>query len=316
MDDGRLLGYLLDALEPHERRAVERYLGGHPEARRRLDLLRYALDPLEADAEPPEPPADLWARTLARIEDSCPGLPPAPPSSPRALGSPRIWPRADALVAAAILLCVGLLVPSSLSRLRFRAALTACQDNLRALYAALSTYSDQHQGALPDVTKDSAGPRATLFAAALAENGCLPDHAAIGCPAGPAPRIDAADLRQVGLEEFRRRVAALNGCYAYSLGHSRDGVVQGPRLVVGRSVNGFLPLLADRPPDDVGGGGVGNSPSHGGIGQNVLYLDGHCRFATVRTVGVSGDDIFLNLDRNVAPGKATWDAVLSGGDCR
>lgn len=316
MDDGRLLGYLLGALEPHERRAVERYLAGHPEARERLKALRRALEPLEADAEPPEPPSDLWERALARIEDGCPALPTAPPTSPRSPGSTRAWRRADALVAAAILICVGLLVPSGLSRLQFRAALTLCQNNLRALYAALSTYADQHNGALPDVTKDSGQPHPSLFAAALAENGCLPEQAAVGCPSGPTPRIESKDVREMGVDEFRRRVASLSGSYAYSLGHSRDGVVHGPRLVAGQPANGFLPLLADRPPDNVALGGLGNSASHGGLGQNVLYLDGHVRFATVRAVGVSGDDIFINLDHNVAPGKAAWDAVLAAGECR
>ena len=49
--DENLIGYLLDALEPDERRAVEARLRSDPRTRARLATLRRALLPLEADTE-------------------------------------------------------------------------------------------------------------------------------------------------------------------------------------------------------------------------------------------------------------------------
>ena len=65
--------------------------------------------------------------------------------------------------------------------------------------------------------------------------------------------------------------------------------------------------MADCPPPDAG---RGNSLNHGGQGQNVLYLDGHTQWCTTRTVGLAGDDIFINRERRVAPGLDWADSVL------
>ena len=53
-----------------------------------------------------------------------------------------------------------------------------------------------------------------------------------------------------------------------------------------------------------------NSPNHGGVGQNVLYLNGRVRFCTNRTVGVDGDDIYLNKEKQPEAGIDRWDSVL------
>ena len=47
------------------------------------------------------------------------------------------------------------------------------------------------------------------------------------------------------------------------------------------------PILADRPPAQ----GWGNSPNHGGTGQNVLFVGGNVGFFTTRTVGPENDEI-------------------------
>ena len=62
--DEHLVGYLLKALDSDTERQVGDYLRASPEGRTRLELLRQALEPLEADKEEIDPPADLHLRTL------------------------------------------------------------------------------------------------------------------------------------------------------------------------------------------------------------------------------------------------------------
>src|SRR5262245_4004200 len=101
--DENLVGYLLNALDPETHREVEARLAADPAARERLDQLRQALEPLEADRAEFEPPAGLAVRTLARVaEHTCQDLPRAPvTAASRAPGLARsLLRRADVLVAA------------------------------------------------------------------------------------------------------------------------------------------------------------------------------------------------------------------------
>src|SRR5437899_9172807 len=75
MDDN-LVGYLLGALDGDTHRAVDDYLRSDPDACRKLDRLRRALEPLEADRDDVAPPPGLAVRTLARVAEL--RLPPAP----------------------------------------------------------------------------------------------------------------------------------------------------------------------------------------------------------------------------------------------
>src|SRR5438874_72908 len=65
--DEDLVGYLLDVLDEPARRATEAHLNANPDARRKLDLLRRALAPLDSTRESAEPPAGLAERTLALV---------------------------------------------------------------------------------------------------------------------------------------------------------------------------------------------------------------------------------------------------------
>src|ERR1051326_8686899 len=63
------VGYLLNLDEPADRARVEDQLRADPEAARTVEALSEALAPLEADREPPTPPADLAERTIARVAE-------------------------------------------------------------------------------------------------------------------------------------------------------------------------------------------------------------------------------------------------------
>jgi prepilin-type processing-associated H-X9-DG protein len=315
--DEHLVGYLLDALDPDERRQVEAHLRAHPESRGQLNRLRELLQPLSSDLHPVEPPGGLWVRTLARIaEFQCRHLPaaPAPPAS-RAVAPPRSsWRPADLLVAASILLCLALLLPSGIAKLRDVSQIAACQDNLRRFHVALNAYSDRHGGDFPNVATAVPEPRnvAGTFVPVLRDNGVLPQDVSVTCPAHdrqPPYPVSLKDVAEMQPEQFAQCAPNLAGLYAYTLGYWDENGPHGLRLEPDQP-NAFLPILADQPPLNVEGGDLGNSPNHGGRGQNVLYIDGHCAYQTTRNAGYRGDDIYLNYDRQVKAGKELYDAVL------
>src|SRR5689334_14479005 len=128
--DADLIGYLLNALEPEEQRRVAAHLAANPEARARLEALNRSLTPLRADAEDFDPPPGLAGRTLARVAGpACRGLPRAPRPLGRAAAGRPTWRRADALVAAAVLLVAAGLGLGMLLRLREGHDVLACQNN-------------------------------------------------------------------------------------------------------------------------------------------------------------------------------------------
>lgn len=65
-----LLGYLLDALEEEELRAVEEMLAANDAAQRQLEILRLALIPLGSSPQHEDPPRDLAARTCRFVREA------------------------------------------------------------------------------------------------------------------------------------------------------------------------------------------------------------------------------------------------------
>lgn len=306
-----VVGYLLDALDPEDRREVEVYLNEHPEAQRQLDLLQAALEPLAADQDTVEPPAGLWVRALARVaEDQCHKLPPAPaPNGSRAHGR-AWWRRADVLVAAAVLLCVSLVSVPGISVLRAYANRQACANNLRQFYAALTTYGSQNNGAFPKIERRMP---AAMFVPVLHDAGALSPNLTIACPSNGRRAPDARsvkELERLPPKDFQEAVRRLAGCYSYTLGYEDpEGMLRGLRAGDGDD----LPLMSDRPllPQDGADEQRGDSPNHGG-GQNILYVGGHVRFHN-RYAGRGDDDIFLNRNGKVGAGVDVSDSVLGTG---
>jgi hypothetical protein len=313
--DENLVGYLLKTLDLPTHQEVEAYLRGHPEARARLDLFERALAPLSADAEDPDPPPGLVLGTLARVaEYRCRKLPAAPPPPRQQVGSAgRRWSRrADWLVAASLLILVGgLCVPGILHQWRLYQR-QACTDNLRKFGIGLAVYSERHHGAFPRVEPQGAQGVAGIFVPVLREAGVLPADVSVECPAQgkrPAPPISLARLEELydRPEAFNAAARDLAGGYAYSLGYREGQLYWGLR----RDMGDALPILADRPQL---GRLDSNSLNHGGGGQNVLYIGGNARWCTNRSVGVDGDDIYLNIQNQVRAGLNRYDTVLGPGD--
>jgi prepilin-type processing-associated H-X9-DG protein len=285
-----LVGYLLDVLDSEERARVEGALRTDPSARREFDRVRATLAPLAADRPDEPPPPGLAERTIAFVAAHT-GDRPRPYShvtapSERPSYQPSRWRRADALVAAAILIVLGGLGASGLGRLRYNYEVTACQNNLRQLHQALASFSHQHDGHFPQIAELPPRNIAGAFVPMLLEAGTLPTGGTPNCPIA----IKAAGLPSAG--------------YAYSLGYrDGDGVLHGLRADDSPFGNDLLPITADR-----------QAPTSHGNGHNVLFIGGHVRFCTSPYVGVSGDNVFVNLESRVAAGLHRLDSVLGASD--
>lgn len=321
------VGYLLKTLDPITQREVEEHLRDHPEAQRRLELLRRALEPLGEDRGLIElPPAGLRQATLARVaEYRCRNLPyaPSPPSSRSTIPMRSRWRLPDALVAAAILLIVVGMVPLLRLKILHQWNITACKENLHKYGVQLAVYADQNNGRLPQVQDKPGRNAAGIFNVILSEKNQLGDDLSIACPSKGrhAPSNLTVDqvvaLYHESRSEYERQVGRIGGCYAYVLGY-RDarGTLHGLHRPTDSDQ---VPVLADRPPFDqrnLEGARDRNSQNHGGQGQNVLFLGGHVIFCTTRTVGLERDDIFLNQQMELAPGINRRDAVLASSGVR
>jgi hypothetical protein len=312
-----LLGYLLGALDDEERRQVEDALEADPAMGRRLDLLRRALVPLEADRDDPVPPPRLTGRTLALVASHRPDLLPMAPretSGPQGRGR-GWWRHSDALVASVLVLVLLGMGAAWVSRAWQEARVTECKNNLREFHRALAQYSAQQpDGALPAVKADGAQAIAGIFIPLLVDAGVLGGDVSVRCPANgrQPPSTEPAQVARLeqwyatAPDRYRRTARELAGDYAYTLGY-RDGAgLHGLRWGPG---NDMTPILCDRPPTEPG---RGNSLNHGGLGQNVLYIGGEVRFLPTRQVGA--DDIYLNLRHRVEAGVHRDDTVLAPSD--
>jgi hypothetical protein len=313
-----LVGYLLKSLDDETHQQVEASLRKSAELRSRLELLERALAPLAADAEPPQPRPGLVLATLSRIaEYQCRKLPPAPPPPPsQTTPAARSWlRRPDALVAALLLIVLGGISASALVHLwRDYNGRAECQRNLFLIWGGLQQYCDAHNGYFPRV--EEKGPRsfAGMFVPVLCDNGMLSPDVTLRCPAEGERRVvkcrslrDLEELYERAPDEFRAEARKQAGSYAYTLGYrDADGNLHGLRCDAGDR----LPIMADR----LALLSHRNSENHGGDGQNVLHLGGSVFWRTQRTVGINGDDIFLNWDNQVLPGKAREDTVLGPSD--
>jgi hypothetical protein len=314
-----LVGYLLKALDAETQQHVEAHLRTDAEASRRLELLRQALEPLAADAEPPEPPPGLWVRTLARVgEARAHDLPRAPSTLPlrRPASTRPRWRRPDVLAAAVILLALLALLPPGVYRTQLSRNKLNCQNNLRALHQALTGYCDLHDNNFPKIEATPPLHFAGSFVPQLNEAGVLLPDASVTCNssgsrlAGRMTRRDLEELLQRDPDAFERLVRETAGGYAYTLGYrDAEGNLRGLRREPGMDL---IPILADRPPFVrlPSPSEWANSPNHGGTGQNVLHIGGDVRYCTDRCVGPNGDDIYLNQKHRVAAGVDANDTVL------
>jgi hypothetical protein len=314
-----LLGYLLDALEPHERADVEEKLAQSPELQNELVLLSRALEPLECGGGHYDPVPGLADRTcqmimhrqavvLRTVIEPRGGEELRPAESGR--GSR--WSFADFAVAAGIVLAVTMIFFPAISQSRYSARLVACQDNLRQIGVALAQYSGFHNGLLPDVETEKNLALPGLFAAQLNERQLLSNPRTLICPA--SDQVNAAKFHVPSIEELRnargQKLAelrsGLKGGYGYNLGYVNKNHAYQPAKHLQRST---FALMADAPQIGLPSP---RSINHGNGGQNVLFEDGHADYLTTTKTqaGAGLDHIFLNDRGHVAAGLHQNDAVI------
>jgi prepilin-type processing-associated H-X9-DG protein len=102
--------------------------------------------------------------------------------------------------------------------------------------------------------------------------------------------------------------------YAFHVGHYPSAMAyadpKGKAGPLSLRASHTIPLVADRPAFHSGEILEGNSPNHGGQGQNVLFADGHSAWHNTRKVTPVDNDLFLNHFNRPAYGVTPEDAVL------
>jgi hypothetical protein len=306
-----LIGYLLNALEPSERAAVEAELVRQPELKSELDLLSRSLQPLAADAAPYPPPVGLASRCCEFVAvKSKVSLPPPVTSAP-----PR-WSMADIGVAAGVFLAASLLFWPAMNQSRYAAQVRQCQNNLGQIGVAHLSYSDLFPGRFPALSLRNPHARAGAYAVILRQQGLLPEQHILICPASElaeeadsfnVPTIEELDRARAQAKQLAQLHKKMGGSYSFSLGfYEPDGYHSPQDLRRSRHA-----LMADAPThtneDRI-------SSNHGGCGLNVLFEDMHVEYVTTCRSRACQDHLFQNREGKHLAGLDRDDVVLGSSD--
>lgn len=310
MTPNDMLDFSLGLLEGPDRERAEREAAADPTLAASLAKLDEALKRLLDDGPGPEPPAGLAHRTINRVARQRrwrSTIEHAPARAPFRL--------ADFAVAAGIF-CAGVLTLLPAVRQSQWAARTAtCAENLHQLGVGLIRYATTHNR-FPYAEDDDPVPYAGSFVSRLKDSGLIHDASLMDCPSNGHQHHSSlpgmSELISHGPAGARNHPALAQSDYAYNLGYCDE---TGP-CPLPAHIPASLPLLADAPRRDGRGQALaGNSPNHGGNGQNILYGGGHVQF--MRNVRHGGDpDIYHNRHNRTAPGLDCDDVVLAPGEAR
>lgn len=318
-----LLGHLLKANEPTTECEMGRLIGCNPRTRHTLQVLQSALAPLAADQENPEPPADLWLRTIGRVaehmvtaetrpsqvgeppvfgkllNEHCSGLRDLEHATKKPKVLSTLMPASDPdlpirgrwnIVAIVGLSLAGLafLFPAVI-HLRQHQERMVCQNNMQRFYSAAASHAERHDGRLPQIEE---GEKVAHIMSILEETGSVGIGERFTCQASHTP-------------------ATLPfGTYAYTLGY-RDSFGELRGLTIGKD-SAEMPLLADAPERHR----QNHQSENHRHGQNVLFLNGSVRFCSHVTVGINHDNIFVNDEGHVGAGLKREDSVLGRAEER
>jgi hypothetical protein len=330
MNDEDLIGYLLGALDPDERAAIEVRLPTSPSSLARLEQLRLSFVPLEADREIGFPPAGLAVRTIARLAAH---LAEREPQTQKPTNRGNLSASLDSVVAQPLELKPEgpLAIPAENRPVprapreepetrtlggRFRPdIIVACGiaffafglvfsaiGKVRSHYQLLSCQANLqtlHNGLVGYADTHNGNyplirpdQTADSFATTLVDAGQLPAGFQPGCPV-------------VGPDESQSPAR-----YTYSLGFkSATGDLVGlHRPSDAKEEHDLLPISADYPTASatpVPGPLCTHTPH-----MNVLFIGGNVRVTTSPFIGPNGDDIYRNILDQVAAGINRADVVL------
>jgi hypothetical protein len=267
----------------------------------RLSGVRANLSKLLDDGYEPccstrlSPPVDLMKRTCARIREHdhiVLEFREEPAHQPH-------WRVADFAVAAAVLFAAFLGSLPALKNNRSTMANLACSSNLAQIWKGVEQYSTTFN-VYPNATAQNQRLPVGATLALLRHTGHLDDLVLLTCP-GCSSTVKAHQLPQwqhlqndpdALLRDFATMMSEV---YAMHPGiQGQLGVEYLERSMLD-PVRAMVPLLGDRPPMQNGQcSGYGNSPSHGGFGQNIIFADGHSLFIRGRSIRSVDNDIYVN----------------------
>lgn len=314
MNAQEMLDYAMGQLEGSPLQPIEQDVATDPDVAEQIQRLERSIRALVDDGEMIEAPRGLARRTMTFVAEH--GVRRRSILEYIPVKVPFRW--ADVAVAASILVAGLLTLVPAMHRSRDRMDQAGCGFNLQQLGLGLAQYAMAHN-TYPYGSADnpkSAVAHAGSFVAMLHEAGLLHDPERLDCPCngtsshrGPLP--DVKTLTQIRLKDQNAYIDLLCWDYAYNVGYRRASGAPGP---ITASASEAIPLLADQPAhEDTQRILEGNSPNHGGRGQNVLYSDLHVRWHNTRQLGPHDDDMFLNDDHRPAPGVRLMDAALLPG---
>jgi len=299
-----MLDYTFGLLDDPEREAFEREMSTDPALSARVARLGSSVAILVDDGESIEPPPGLAARTVELVENRKrrPHFQDFVPSR-----VPFRW--ADVAVAATVFFAAILTLTVPLMKSRAQMDQTACAFNLGQLGVSLARYTSTH-GSYPVVP---ASYPVGMYGMMLHDTHDLTDPAVLSCPcaarAKARPKMPSCDDFQKMFSEAPEHCREmLDGHFAYNVGYRRRN---GEAVAIPGSPGAFIPIAADGPGWTKDGEILeGNSPNHGGHGQNVLFSDGHVSWRRTRWISEMDTDLFLNENLLPAPGVHPADSAL------
>jgi hypothetical protein len=222
----------------------------------------------------------------------------------------RRWTFADMTVAAGIFLAASLLFFPALTSSRVNAQLASCQNNLRLIGSALTSYSEwDKNGMFPVVPVSGNLAAGGMYAPTLISQKLIDDPRVFACSTDPrfndgrGIEIPTAEAVEGATgDKLRTMQNLMGGSYGYTFGHyNANGDYVGTKNLRRKDFG----LVSDAPTERCDG-----SNNHGLCGQNVLYEDGHVGYA--KTCRANGKDhLFFNAKDLVAPGMHQDDSVIS-----
>jgi len=300
-----LLDYTFHQLDEPNRDAFERALSADAELALRASRLGRSIARLLDDGDEVEPPAGLAARTVAVVERRK-GRPQAGDFAP----SRAPFRMADFAVAATVFFAAILTLSVPILRSRMQMDQAACSLNLNKLGVSLASYKTSHNGYPLVPAKMLVG----TYGVMLQHARVLSDPSILSCPSAAKAGAGASALP--AFEKFCELAKdspdacrdIVHGHFAYNVGYRRPS---GEAACMAASAGSAMPAAADAPGwSDDGGVLDGNSPNHGGRGQNVLYCDGHVRWSRNRWVSRHDSDLYLNEAKRPAAGLHAEDSAV------
>jgi hypothetical protein len=327
ISDEDLIAYLLGDVNPQQRKRIEAGLAEDGDLRSRLSELRMVLGQLDSMKAHYEPPDDLLATTMARIDEVSNSeadqdnlqrgertirdsvqLASCLATEHRVRRS--TWDTTALIACVAVLFCM--LIPTVL-RARFESRRAQCA--YRLSYAGrglIELASMDPQRRFPAVAEFGPESFAGMFAVRLGEIGWVNSPSDFWCPSLEGCRNlrslefipSVAQIRAFDAPKLELCRNEVGGDYAYSLGLVDNDAIVPPRFE-GRS---NLPVIADSPLIQ---NGREEFVAHDGLGMNICFEDGHVAFVVPECwEDEIGDNPFCNIRQVHAAGLNLRDASL------